>query len=283
MAPSLYAFVLQVSRRQQVRLGLLTLTLLPLSMVPLELQRRIVNLLVERGYDVVGVTLQLYDHGRASGRAGSCCAGQDIHDARAVADRLGIAHYVLDYEDRFREAVIDRFADSYLQGETPIPCVECNRSIKFRDLLATALDLGADVLATGHYVASRALPTGGRALHRALDPARPVAGVVAVRGRSDLARSAAQAAMNQYMRAGTLIAEAQVTYLDLGGKPGDVVGGRSPSEMVDKLLDEYMQVGFSARGGNNESIYASASGFDPVINAEKNRLMKVVQGVLAGV
>ena len=109
-------------------------------------------LLVERGYDVVGVTLQLYDHGRASGRAGSCCAGQDIHDARAVADRLGIAHYVLDYESRFRGEVMDAFADSYVRGETPVPCIACNRTVKFRDLLRTARELGADALATGHYV-----------------------------------------------------------------------------------------------------------------------------------
>ena len=107
-------------------------------------------LLADAGYDVVGITLQLYDHGAAMHRRGACCAGRDIHDARAVAARIGIPHYVLDYEDRFREAVIDRFADSYLAGETPVPCVECNQSIKFRDLLATARELGASVLATGH-------------------------------------------------------------------------------------------------------------------------------------
>jgi tRNA-specific 2-thiouridylase len=129
-------------------------------------------LMKREGYDVVGITLQLYDHGAAVHRKGACCAGQDIHDARRVAEAIGIPHYVLDYEDRFREAVIDRFAQSYVEGETPIPCVECNRSIKFRDLLATARDLGADVLATGHYVASRALADGGRALYRAADPDR---------------------------------------------------------------------------------------------------------------
>jgi tRNA-uridine 2-sulfurtransferase len=129
-------------------------------------------LLKREGYDVVGITLQLYDHGVATHRKGACCAGQDIHDARRVAETIGIPHYVLDYEDRFREAVIERFADSYLQGETPIPCVECNREIKFRDLLATARELGADCLATGHYVASRPLPGGGRALYRAADPER---------------------------------------------------------------------------------------------------------------
>jgi len=129
-------------------------------------------LLKAEGYDVVGVTLQLYDHGAATHRKGACCAGQDIHDARAVADRIDIPHYVLDYESRFKEAVIDRFAESYVAGETPVPCVDCNMAIKFRDLLDTARELGAKVLATGHYVASRALPGGGRALYRAREEER---------------------------------------------------------------------------------------------------------------
>jgi tRNA-specific 2-thiouridylase len=129
-------------------------------------------LLAEAGYDVVGITLQLYDHGAATHRKGACCAGRDIHDARAVAARIGIPHYVLDYEQRFKEAVIDRFAESYVAGETPVPCVECNQAIKFRDLLATARELGAAVLATGHYVASRRLPDGGRALYRARETER---------------------------------------------------------------------------------------------------------------
>ncbi len=129
-------------------------------------------LLQAEGYDVVGVTLQLYDHGAAVHRTGACCAGQDIYDARAVAERIGIPHYVLDYENRFRETVIDRFAESYVAGETPVPCVECNRSIKFRDLLSTARELGAQVLATGHYVASRVLPGGARALFRAREAER---------------------------------------------------------------------------------------------------------------
>ncbi|MBX6329241.1 MAG: tRNA 2-thiouridine(34) synthase MnmA [Pseudolabrys sp.] len=129
-------------------------------------------LLKAEGYDVIGVTLQLYDHGMAVHRKGACCAGQDIYDARAVAERIGIPHYVLDYESRFKEAVIDRFAESYIHGETPVPCVDCNTAIKFHDLLATARELGAAVLATGHYVASRRLPSGGRALYRARDEER---------------------------------------------------------------------------------------------------------------
>jgi tRNA-uridine 2-sulfurtransferase len=129
-------------------------------------------LLKEQGYDVVGVTLQLYDHGALLHRKGACCAGQDIYDAKTVADRIGIPHYVLDYETRFRQEVIDRFADSYIAGETPIPCVECNRRVKFRDLLQTARELGADVLATGHYVQSRAGAGGHRMLLRAADAAR---------------------------------------------------------------------------------------------------------------
>ena len=128
-------------------------------------------LLAEQGYDVVGVTLQLYDHGAAVARKGACCAGQDIHDARRVADTVGIPHYVLDYESRFSQAVMDDFADSYLRGETPIPCVRCNQTVKFRDLLGTARDLGAEALATGHYV-RRVDGAAGPELHRAADPAK---------------------------------------------------------------------------------------------------------------
>jgi tRNA-specific 2-thiouridylase len=129
-------------------------------------------LLKRDGYDVVGVTLQLYDHGAATHRKGACCAGQDIHDARAVAERLGIPHYVLDYESRFRERVIDRFTESYVAGETPVPCVACNQFIKFADLFETAKDIGADALATGHYVTARADGQGRRALYRAKDADR---------------------------------------------------------------------------------------------------------------
>ncbi|MEQ9143581.1 MAG: tRNA 2-thiouridine(34) synthase MnmA [Parvibaculaceae bacterium] len=126
-------------------------------------------LLKEQGYDVVGITLQLYDHGEAVRRVGACCAGQDIHDARQVAERIGIPHYVLDYEHTFRESVMDDFADSYLAGETPIPCVRCNERVKFRDMLATAKDLGAAALATGHYVVSKP-GAAGRNLYRGIDP-----------------------------------------------------------------------------------------------------------------
>ncbi|WP_188053078.1 tRNA 2-thiouridine(34) synthase MnmA [Sphingosinithalassobacter sp. CS137] len=123
------------------------------------------------GAETIGITLQLYDHGEAVGRAGSCCAGSDIRDARAVCDRLGIAHYVFDHASSFRESVIDDFADEYLAGRTPIPCVQCNIGPKFTDLLAIARDLGADCLATGHYV-RRVEGAAGAELHRAADPAR---------------------------------------------------------------------------------------------------------------
>ena len=128
-------------------------------------------LLKRAGYDVIGVTLQLYDHGAAIHKKGACCAGQDIHDARLAAERMGAPHYVLDYESRFKEAVMEDFADAYLRGETPIPCIRCNQTVKFRDLLEIARDLGAEALATGHYVRREMGPKGAQ-LHRAADPGR---------------------------------------------------------------------------------------------------------------
>ncbi|MBP1848772.1 tRNA 2-thiouridine(34) synthase MnmA [Rhizobium halophytocola] len=136
----------------------------------------VAGLLKAEGYDVLGITLQLYDHGAAVHRAGSCCAGQDIDDARRVCETLGIPHYVLDYEQRFRDTVINPFMESYIAGETPIPCVACNQTVKFADLLATARELGADALATGHYIRSKATPLpddpGHRALYRPIDSER---------------------------------------------------------------------------------------------------------------
>ena len=127
--------------------------------------------LASEGYDVVGITLQLYDHGAALAKKGACCAGRDIHDARRVAEKLNFPHYVLDYESRFRESVMEEFADQYLAGATPIPCVRCNQTVKFRDLLDTARELDADCLATGHYI-QRRIGSAGPELHRAADPSR---------------------------------------------------------------------------------------------------------------
>ena len=134
----------------------------------------VAGLLAREGYDVVGMTLQLYDHGEAVKRKGACCAGQDIHDARRVAETLGIPHYVLDYEDKFREQVINPFMESYIAGETPIPCISCNQTVKFADLLKTAKELGAAALATGHYIRSRLADpkTGRRAMFRPRDHGR---------------------------------------------------------------------------------------------------------------
>jgi tRNA-specific 2-thiouridylase len=127
--------------------------------------------LAREGYDVIGVTLQLYDHGAALAKKGACCAGIDIHDARRVAEDMGFPHYVLDYENIFKDAVIDEFADSYLAGATPVPCIRCNERVKFKDLLETARDLEADCMATGHYI-QRKLGAAGPELHMAADPAR---------------------------------------------------------------------------------------------------------------
>ena len=148
----------------------------------------VAGLLHEAGHEVIGVTLQLYDHGAAVGRKGACCAGQDIHDARRVADRLGIPHYVIDAEQRFAQAVIADFADSYAAGETPVPCVRCNQSVKFSDLATLARGLGAERLATGHYVRRVDGPDGPE-LHRAADPARDQSWFLFATTRAQLAFS----------------------------------------------------------------------------------------------
>ena len=129
----------------------------------------VAGILCEQGYNVIGITLQLYDHGMATAKKNACCAGQDIYDAKMVANKLGMPHYVLDYESKFKESVIDNFVDSYLRGETPLPCVQCNKSVKFRDLIKTAKELGADKLVTGHYV-RKINGDNGPELHMGLDP-----------------------------------------------------------------------------------------------------------------
>lgn len=148
----------------------------------------VAGLLAEAGHEVIGVTLQLYDHGAAISRKGACCAGQDIHDARRVADHIGIPHYVIDAEARFRAAVMADFANSYAAGQTPVPCVRCNQSVKFGDLLTLAGDLGAERLATGHYV-QRIDGLAGPELHRAADPARDQSWFLFATTRDQLARS----------------------------------------------------------------------------------------------
>ena len=148
----------------------------------------LVHRVAEAGHEVLGVTLQLYDHGAATGRKGACCAGQDIHDARRVADHLGIPHYVIDAEARFRKAVMDDFAASYAAGQTPVPCVRCNQSVKFTDLMQLAGDLGCERLATGHYVRRVDGPDGAE-LHRAADPARDQSWFLFATTAQQLARS----------------------------------------------------------------------------------------------
>ena len=200
------------------------------------------GLLAEAGHEVIGVTLQLYDHGAAVGRKGACCAGQDIHDARRVADHLGISHYVIDAEARFRAAVIGDFADSYAAGETPVPCVRCNQSVKFRDLLDLATDLGAERLATGHYV-RRVDGADGAELHRASDPARDQSWFLFATTRAQLQR--AWFPLGEMPDKATVRAEATRLGLPVAAKPdsqdicfvaaghyADVVGSLRPDALA---------------------------------------------------
>ncbi len=205
------------------------------------------GLLHEAGHEVIGVTLQLYDHGAASGRKGACCAGQDIHDARRVADRLGIPHYTIDAEERFAQAVIADFADSYAAGETPVPCIRCNQSVKFADLTALAAGLGAERLATGHYV-WRVDGPGGPELHRAADKNRDQSWFLFATTRAQLDRclfplgemADKRAVRDQAARLGLAVAEKpdsqdicfvpSGSYVDIVGRlrpdalaPGDIV------------------------------------------------------------
>ncbi|MGQ3676585.1 tRNA 2-thiouridine(34) synthase MnmA [Xanthobacter sp. TB0139] len=204
----------------------------------------VAGLLAQAGYDVVGVTLQLYDHGEMAHRKGACCAGQDIYDASEVARTLGIPHYVLDYESRFREEVIDRFADSYASGITPIPCVDCNRTVKFRDLLATAEDLGAQVLATGHYVSTRALPDGRRALYRGADDNRDQSYFL-------YATTPAQLAKLRFPLGGMSKDEVRALALSMGLEVADkpdsqdicFVPGGNYAEVVERLRPEAAEAG----------------------------------------
>jgi tRNA-specific 2-thiouridylase len=204
----------------------------------------VAGLLAEAGHQVTGVTLQLYDHGAATGRKGACCAGQDIHDARRVADRLGIPHYVIDAEARFRAAVMADFADSYASGETPVPCVRCNQTVKFTDLTALAADLGAERLATGHYV-RRVDGKDGPELHRAADPARDQSYFLFATTPAQLAR--AMFPLGAMPDKASVRAEAARMGLDVAAKPDSqdicFVPSGSYADMVGTLRPDALAVG----------------------------------------
>ena len=204
----------------------------------------VAGLLAEAGHEVIGVTLQLYDHGAAVGRKGACCAGQDIHDARRVADRLGIAHYVIDAQARFRAAVMQDFADSYAAGETPVPCVRCNQSVKFGDLLALAGDLGAERLATGHYV-RRIDGAQGAELHRAVDEARDQSWFLFATTPAQLDRS--MFPLGGMANKNAVRGEAARLGLDVAGKPDSqdicFVPSGSYADVVGKLRPDALAPG----------------------------------------
>ena len=204
----------------------------------------VAGLLARAGHQVTGVTLQLYDHGASTGRRGACCAGQDIHDARRVADRLGIAHYVIDAEARFRAAVMEEFADSYAAGETPVPCVRCNQSVKFADLTRLAAELGAERLATGHYV-RRVDGPGGPELHRAADPARDQSYFLFATTLSQLGR--AMFPLGDMADKAAVRAEAARMGLDVAAKPDSqdicFVPAGSYTSVVGRMRPDAVQSG----------------------------------------
>jgi tRNA-specific 2-thiouridylase len=204
----------------------------------------VAGLLHEQGHEVIGVTLQLYDHGAAVGRKGACCAGQDIHDARRVADRLGIAHYVIDAQQRFRDAVIQPFADSYALGETPVPCISCNQSVKFTDLVQLAADLGAERLATGHYVRRIDGPDGAE-LHRAVDRARDQSWFLFATTKAQLERCLFP--LGEHPTKAEVRAEAARLGLDVAAKPDSqdicFVPQGSYADIVAKLRPDAMVPG----------------------------------------
>ncbi|WP_419899938.1 tRNA 2-thiouridine(34) synthase MnmA [Roseomonas sp. USHLN139] len=204
----------------------------------------VAGLLKEQGHEVIGATLQLYDHGAAIEKKGACCAGQDIHDARDVADRLGIPHYVLDRERRFRDAVIEDFAEAYARGETPIPCVRCNQTVKFQDLVLLARDLGCDAMATGHYV-RRVEGSEGPELHRAADSARDQSYFLFATTREQLAFS--HFPLGGYASKAEVRAEAVRLGLAVAEKPDSqdicFVPQGSYAELVSKLRPEASEPG----------------------------------------
>ena len=204
----------------------------------------VAGLLQEAGHEVIGVTLQLYDHGAAARRRGACCAGEDIHDARRVADRIGIPHYVIDAEERFRAAVMEDFAASYAAGETPVPCVRCNQSVKFGDLIQLARDLGAEAMATGHYV-RRVEGSQGPELHRAADPARDQSWFLFATTRDQLGFS--RFPLGDMPDKAAVRAQAARLGLEVAAKPDSqdicfVPAGRY-TDVVSRLRPEAMQPG----------------------------------------
>jgi tRNA-specific 2-thiouridylase len=204
----------------------------------------VAGLLHEQGHEVIGVTLQLYDHGAAIQKKGACCAGQDIHDARRVADRLGFAHYVIDAEQRFRDAVIQPFADSYANGETPVPCISCNQSVKFTDLVQMSADLGCDYLATGHYVRRIDTPDGAE-LHRAVDTARDQSWFLFATTQSQLERCLFP--LGEHASKADVRAEAMRLGLEVAAKPDSqdicFVPQGSYADVVAKLRPDAMEQG----------------------------------------